>query len=73
MFIIFIYIVFHSLSFSPSGQEEGQATAQAVVTLIPMHGSQKPAVHASVRLGENISPKQPAKNESWSGQKVSLW
>jgi len=50
--------------FSPSGQEEGQATAQGAIILIPMHGSQKPAVNAIMKLEANIFQKQTARKES---------
>ena len=49
--------------FSPSGQEEGQATAQGAISPIQMHGSQKTAVNAITKLGANMFQKQLARKE----------
>jgi len=63
MFITFKFFFFICSLFSPSGQEEGQATAHDAIILIPMHGHQKPAVDAIMKLEANIFQKQTARKE----------
>jgi len=58
--MLIIFIIFFSICslFSPSGQEEAQATAQGAIVLILMHGNLKLAITATMKLGANTFQKQ---------------
>lgn len=58
MFLIFIIFFSICSLFSPSGQEEAQATAQGAIILILTLGSLKLAVTVTMKLGANMYQKQ---------------